>query len=126
MGLSEGTSLLTQMRPEHPISRGWAEYEIEDEYYLSPTLSKATSLLCATDTHSDEEVLICWVYERPGGERLFSTMPGHPYANFQREPFRRVVVNSILWAAGRDVPAEGANVAISDESLTLPLLSNQK
>jgi hypothetical protein len=45
-------------------------------------------------------VFVGWVYERPDGGRTFSTTLGHPYRNFQREPFRRMLVNAILWTAG--------------------------
>lgn len=31
-GLSTETSLLKQLDPEHPICRGWKEYELHDEY----------------------------------------------------------------------------------------------
>jgi len=36
------------------------------------------------------------------------------------EPFRRMIVNGVLWAAHVDVPAEGAPVNISKEALALP------
>jgi hypothetical protein len=31
-----------------------------------------------------------------------------------------MIVNGILWTAGLEVTAEGANVALSDEDLALP------
>ncbi|MGD9856982.1 MAG: ThuA domain-containing protein [Planctomycetaceae bacterium] len=120
VGLSEGKSLLTQLIPEHPICRGWEEYEFEDEYYLYPTIEKAKPLLQVTDPKSGQEVYVGWVYERPGGGRTFSTTLGHPYANFQREPFRRMLVNAILWSAGEEVPEQGANVAVGEDVLALP------
>lgn len=120
VGLSAGKSLLVQMTPEHPICRGWEEYEIEDEYYLYPTIEKATPLLRVTDPKGGEEVFVGWTNERANGGRTFCTTLGHPYANLQREPFRRMLVNAILWSAGHEVPAAGANVAVSDEVLALP------
>jgi hypothetical protein len=121
VGLSKGDSLLTQLIPEHPICRGWDEYVISDEYYLNPTIEKAKRLLRIADPLNDgKEVFVGWVYERPDGGRTFSTTLGHPYRNFQREPFRRMLVNAILWTAGADVPAQGANVAVGDEVLAMP------
>lgn len=120
VGLSFGKSPLVQLVPEHPICRGWKEYEIEDEYYLNPTIEKATPLLRVKEPKVGKEVIVGWAYERPGGGRSFATTLGHPYANFQREPFRRMVVNAILWSAKVEVPKEGADVGLSEEALKLP------
>lgn len=120
VGLSFGKSPLVQLVPDHPICRGWQEYEIDDEYYLNPTIDKATPLLRVTEPKDKKEVVVGWTYERPDGGRSFATTLGHPYRNFQREPFRRMVVNGILWAAKLEVPAEGADVYVGDEALKLP------
>jgi len=120
VGLSFGKSPLVQLAPDHPICRGWKEYEIDDEYYLNPTIEKATPLLRVKEPKEGKEVIVGWAYERPGGGRSFATTLGHPYANFQREPFRRMVVNAILWSAKVEVPKEGANVELSEEALKLP------
>src|SRR5262245_53373045 len=42
VGLSGGASPLRQLVPEHPVCRGWSDYEIDDEYYLDPVIDKAT------------------------------------------------------------------------------------
>jgi type 1 glutamine amidotransferase len=118
VGLHTGDSPLEQLVPEHPICRGWQEFELHDEYYLDPTITEATPLLRVTTP--DKAVVVGWVYERPDGGRAFATTLGHFYSNFQREPFRRMIVNGILWTAGLEVTAEGANVALSDEDLALP------
>jgi type 1 glutamine amidotransferase len=120
VGLSFGKSPLTQLEPDHPICRGWTEYEIDDEYYLNPTIEKGTPLLRVKDPKDDKEVIVGWTYERPGGGRSFATTLGHPYANFQREPFRRMVVNAVLWSAKMEVPKGGADVELSEEALKLP------
>lgn len=121
VGLSKGESLLTQLMPDHPICRGWDEYVINDEYYLNPTIRTAKPLLRISDPAPEgKDVVVGWVHERPNGGRTFSTTLGHPYSNFQRMPFRRMVVNAILWSAGRELPTTGANVAIHDDLLALP------
>lgn len=119
VGLSGGTSRLKQLAPEHPICRGWSEYEIEDEYYLNPIIKEAQPFLQVRE-RGGQEVIVGWVYERPGGGRSFATTLGHPYRNFEREAFRRMLVNAILWTAQRDVPPTGAPVQVSQETLTLP------
>jgi type 1 glutamine amidotransferase len=52
--------------------------------------------------------------------RAFGTKLGHPYDNFRREPFRRMLVNAILWTAHVELPKTGAPVALAEENLALP------
>ncbi|MGE3806391.1 MAG: ThuA domain-containing protein [Gemmataceae bacterium] len=119
VGLSGGKSPLKQLLPEHPICRGWKEWEIEDEYYMDPTLKGAKPLLEVVE-RKGKKVIVGWVYERPDGGRAFATTLGHPYKNFQIESFRRMIVNGILWAAKVDVPEGGAAVNLPEKDLALP------
>lgn len=119
VGLSGGKSPLKQLLPDHPICRGWKEYEIEDEYYLDPVIKHAKPLLQVRE-RKGKEVIVGWVYERPDGGRAFGTTLGHPYSNFQIEAFRRMLANAILWSAHVEVPKEGAPVQLSKELLALP------
>jgi type 1 glutamine amidotransferase len=119
VGLSGGKSPLKQLLPEHPICRGWKEYEIEDEYYLDPVIKQAKPLLSVHE-RKGKEVIVGWVHERKNGGRSFATTLGHPYKNFQIEAFRRMIVNGILWSAHVEVPASGAPVNLSAEALALP------
>lgn len=119
VGLHTGESQLEQLQPQHPICRGWEVYPLHDEYYLNPTVEKATPLLQVTA--KEKPVVVGWAYERPDGGRAFGTTLGHFYRNFQREPFRRMIVNSILWTAKVDVPSGGAKVNLSEADLALPL-----
>ncbi len=118
VGLSNDHSPLKQLLPEHAICRGWKEYEIDDEFYLNPTVKQAKPLLQVTTKGKD--VVVGWEYERPDGGRAFGTTLGHPYKNFQLESFRRMIVNAILWSAHIEVPAGGAPVNVSEEILALP------
>jgi type 1 glutamine amidotransferase len=119
VGLSGGRSPLKQLLPDHAICRGWKEYEIEDEYYLNPTIERAKPLLQVREAKG-KDVIVGWVYERDGGGRSFATTLGHPYKNFQIDAFRRMIVNGILWAAHAEVPKEGARVDVGEAALTLP------
>jgi type 1 glutamine amidotransferase len=119
VGLSGGKSPLKQLIADHPICRGWKEYEIEDEYYLDPVIKQAKPLLQVTE-RKGKEVIVGWVFERPDGGRAFGTTLGHPYKNFQIEAFRRMIVNAILWSAHVDIPKDGAPVNVSEEVLALP------
>lgn len=117
-GLSTDTSRLKQLDPDHPVCRGWEEYDLHDEFYLKPVIKAATPLLRVTT--KGEDVVVGWVYERSDGGRAYATTLGHFYENFQIEAFRRTIVNAILWAAHVEVPAAGAAVDLSEQDLQLP------
>jgi len=119
VGLHTGKSQLKELKPEHPVSRGWDEYELHDEYYLNPTITEAATPLLEV-TAKEKPVIVGWAFERPDGGRAFGTTLGHYYRNFQQEPFRRMIVNAILWTAQVEVPAGGANVDLSKSKLALP------
>lgn len=117
-GLSTDKSPLKQLVPDHPICRGWKEYELHDEYYLKPVIKAATPILQVTT--KGEDVIVGWAYERPDNGRAYGTTLGHFYRNFQIEAFRRTIVNAILWTAHVEVPKDGAPVDLSEEELALP------
>jgi hypothetical protein len=119
VGLSGGRSTLKQLIPDHPICRGWSEYEIEDEYYLNPIVESAKPFLQVREK-GGADVVVGWVYERPDGGRSFATTLGHPYRNFQIDSFRRMLANAILWTAKLEVPEGGAPVELIEEALALP------
>lgn len=119
VGLHTGNSPLEQLDPSHPISRGWTEYELHDEFYLNPAIGRDAAPLLRV-TAGEQEVIVGWAYERDDGGRSFGTTLGHFYRNFQREPFRRMVVNSILWSARVEVPEDGARVDLPEDQLALP------
>jgi type 1 glutamine amidotransferase len=119
VGLSGGKSTLKQLIADHPVCRGWKEYEIEDEYYMDPVIKQARPLLQVTE-RKGKDVIVGWVHERPDGGRAFCTTLGHPYKNFQIEAFRRMIVNGILWAARLEVPKDGAPVNVAEDVLALP------
>jgi type 1 glutamine amidotransferase len=114
-----GKSPLKQLQPDHPICRGWNEYELHDEFYLNPTIAdKATPLLQVTVKGTP--VVVGWAYERPDGGRSFATTLGHFYRNFQQDDFRRMIVNAILWSAQVEISQSGSTVNLSEEHLILP------
>jgi type 1 glutamine amidotransferase len=119
VGLSTDTSELEQLIPDHPICRGWNAYDLHDEFYLNPTIGKNARPLLEVTTKG-QDVVVGWAYDRPGGGRSYGTTLGHFYENFEREAFRRTIVNAILWTAHCEVPASGARIDVSDRFLKLP------
>jgi hypothetical protein len=118
-GLSTGKSWLTQADHKHPITKGWREWEIHDEFYLNLRFAKQTRPLLTVKVDGLDQV-VGWTLERSGGGRSFGTTLGHFHDNFARGDFRRLLVNGILWTAHVEVPAEGADVKVADEFIKLP------
>jgi type 1 glutamine amidotransferase len=118
-GLSTGKSWLTQVDPKHPITRGWKEWEIHDEFYLNLRFAKQTKPLLTVKVEGNDQV-VGWTLQRAGGGRSFGTTLGHFHDNFAREDFRRLLVNGILWTAHIDIPTGGANVTVDEQFIKLP------
>jgi type 1 glutamine amidotransferase len=114
----------TQLRradPDHPVCRGWQEYDLRDEYYILLRFQPDIKPVIVATIKGDDYP-VAWVYERPGhnGGRSFGFVGGHFHANFGEQPFRQALVNGILWTARRDVPAAGAPCAITPKDMELP------
>jgi len=50
---------------------------------------------------------VAWTGTNSFGARFFMTTMGHP-EDFRIEPFQRLIINGILWAAGKPIPAKWA------------------
>jgi type 1 glutamine amidotransferase len=92
-------------KPDHPIMRGIADFEHEDElYYHLQTVGKLDVL--ATVEYEDGIWPIAWT--RPYGKgRVFVTVFGHsrwePGSKDPQEnpPFRQMIVQAVAWAAAK-------------------------
>jgi type 1 glutamine amidotransferase len=113
------TTTLHQPAPDHPVSRGWKDYELRDEYYIKLRFAEGIKPVMRAKVQG-EEYTVGWVYERPDGGRSFGCVLGHFHANFGEKPFRQALVNGILWTAGVEVPAGGAPCEITPKDMKLP------
>ncbi|GIW79585.1 MAG: hypothetical protein KatS3mg105_1392 [Gemmatales bacterium] len=117
--LNTTTTLLIRADPNHPVCRGWTNYNLRDEYYLDlrfhEKIHPVIQVKLDGKTHT-----VGWVFERPDGGRSFGFVCGHFHANFGEPAFRRAIVNGILWTAHRQVPAGGSPVKITAKDLELP------
>jgi hypothetical protein len=118
--------------PAHPILRGVAPFAAPLDgwlYNLHWAENGVTPLLAApvpdkvrtsadARAHAGRDEVMAWAYEREGGGRSFAFTGCDLHRNWGVESQRRFVVNGILWAAGREVPAEGAKVALEPADLT--------
>lgn len=57
-----------------------------------------------------------WVVERPDGGRGMGFTGGHFHDNWANDNFRKIVLNSLVWLAKAEVPADGvqSRVSVSD------------
>jgi len=110
-GLDVGRYRLTKIASDHPICRGWQEYDLRDEIYLKTKLVPAAKPILKVNVKGTDQV-VAWVFDRPDSKsgRSFGITLGHFHDNFEIEAFRRAIVNGILWTAHRDVPKTGAPV----------------
>jgi hypothetical protein len=54
-----------------------------------------------------------WAVEREDGGRGFGFTGGHFHDNWGNEPFRKVVLNALVWLAKAEVPANDRGVAVN-------------
>jgi type 1 glutamine amidotransferase len=115
------TSELRQADPEHPICRGWKDFNLREEYYFKICfLPEARPVMNTVIEGKDYP--IGWTYERPNsnGGRSFGFVGGHFHDNFGIKGFRQAVVNGILWTAHIDIPEKGAPISITAQDMELP------
>jgi type 1 glutamine amidotransferase len=118
-GLKIDTLPLQPIDASSPVCRGWKPYDIHDEFYLNCKFDpKATPILKVSVEGKDQ--VVAWSIERSDTGRSFGTTLGHFFDNFEREEFRKLIVNGVLWSAKVEVPESGAPVAAGEEDLKLP------
>jgi type 1 glutamine amidotransferase len=127
--------------PDHPVTRGVSPFKINDEWYyhmrfrdgmkgVTPILTAVPpeNTVGADGHHSGNPAVreavknhepqhVMWVAEREGGGRGFGFSGGHVHNNWGNDNFRKVVLNSILWIAKADVPANGVESKVTPEDL---------
>jgi type 1 glutamine amidotransferase len=101
----------------HPILRGVTPFAAKSWlYHVAPLNGPATLLLEGTAVDSERTKRfaefppvqpVAWTREHNGGRVFFTTL-GHP-GDFAQPSMRRLTINGILWALGREVPAGGAD-----------------
>jgi type 1 glutamine amidotransferase len=105
----------------HAILRGVGPFRARSWlYHVAPLAGDGnTVLLDGTSINSNKTARaaefpltqpVAWTRQYKGARVFFTTL-GHP-ADFEHESMRRLLVNGILWALGRDIPPGGANAAV--------------
>ncbi|HYI93083.1 MAG TPA: ThuA domain-containing protein [Bryobacteraceae bacterium] len=111
--------------PQHPISRGWQEFTVNDEpyynNYFGPQGNKPATNVTALATamlppESPKREVVAWATERNDGGRGFAIVMPHFYKNWSNEDLRRFILNGIVWTAKLDVPSRGVQTPAPDLS----------
>jgi len=114
-------ALIVGKNAGHPVLRGVKPFHARSWLYHSGTLlesalplitGRAVKGKAAGGEYFSDPHTVAWVHEYKGEKgmsRVFFTTMGHP-EDFQQESMRKLSLNGILWALGReaDIPAEGA------------------
>jgi type 1 glutamine amidotransferase len=99
----------------HPVLRGVGPFRARSWlYHVAPLHGEAMVLLDGTAVGSNKTDRtaypltqpVAWTRTYKGTRVLFTTL-GHPQ-DFAQASMRRLVVNGIYWALGREVPGDGA------------------
>ena len=109
--------------PNHPTANGWDAMVLHDEPYtnnyfgpddnqlLPGAFAVATSML---PPEQPKEEIIAWGIERADtGREIGVTLP-HFYKNWQVDPLRTFIFNSILWSAKFPIPEDGIRTTLPD------------
>jgi hypothetical protein len=85
------------MDSDHPITRGIANWTLQDETYemASPRAGDNNQILLAT-SHPHSMSTLAWA-RTFGKSRVFCYQSGHDHVAFADENFRRVLQNAIEW-----------------------------
>lgn len=117
-GLAFEKTRVERLAPEHAVSRGFADFESHDEYYLNLKFLPDTKPVLKVHV-KDKDQTVAWTYERPGGGRSYGNTLGHFHTNFGIDSFRASLINGILWTARHEIPVDGAPHAVSEEDMVL-------
>ncbi len=102
-GHGSGKYTVEVIDPHHPVTAGMGEYQIEDEDYQHSYHPRAGIRVLARKKGDDRNMV--WV-KRVGKGRVFYIANGDNPGVFENPAFRRLLLNGMLWAAGRRVPPD--------------------
>jgi len=108
------TVAVAPVKNDHPICRGCGGYVAEDEWYFDIRLRsedpRVVPLLIGNLPPWDpKEKVLAWATTRDDGGRGFGFSGGHYHKNWHMEPFRKMILNAILWVAKAEVPEAGVS-----------------
>jgi type 1 glutamine amidotransferase len=116
---------VTPVGTGHPITRGCSGYVAEDEWYFDirfrPNDANVVPIMTGKlPPRNPQDKVLAWAYTRPDGGRGFGFAGGHYTSNWHMEPFRKLVLNAILWVAKAEVPKDGVASAPTWRFVSIP------
>jgi type 1 glutamine amidotransferase len=85
--------------PDHPITKGLADWTMHDEYFVIDPPGDASQVLLTTD-HPQSMKPIGWTHPHRNA-RVFCYQSGHGPGAYANETYREVLSRGIAWVAGR-------------------------
>src|SRR5262245_20516812 len=86
----------------HPITRGVANFMMDDEIYWDLHLMPEAKVIGTAFRTPHEITPQMWVYEKDN-YRAFVNIQGHKYASFNLPHYRALLLRGIAWAGKREV-----------------------
>lgn len=83
--------------PNHPVTLGMSDFEIEDEVYNRYYVKEDVEPLLTTD-HPESDKLIGWI-NRYGRSQIVYLLNGHDVKAYSNENYRRLLKNAIEWVS---------------------------
>lgn len=117
------SATITPSAPEHPVSRGWREFTLNDEPYINNYFGPDGNRLAPNATalavsmlppESPKREVVAWCAERKDGGRGFGIVMPHFYRNWRLDDLRTFILNGIVWTAKLEVPRNGVQTAAPD------------
>ncbi len=113
---------VTVVGRDHPITRGIDDFTIKDEFYyrlkfVDDERSLQPLLKAKID---DDHHTVCWAWQRTDKGRSFGYSAMHFHDNWQREEYRRLVAQAVLWTLHLEPPAHDWPGEVAAEDYKLP------
>ena len=99
-GVGFGKLTMHVENPGHPVTKGLADFPINDETYNHQTFCDDIQVLLSTE-HPKSDKTIAWVHNY-GKARVLGYQSGHDKNAWTNEGFRRVMGQGIAWVAGKE------------------------
>jgi type 1 glutamine amidotransferase len=105
----------------HPIARGINDFRVHEEFYFKLKFADVGQVrpILKADIEDQRET-VAWAFERPDGGRSFGYSGADEHKNWEREDYRRLAAQAVLWTLKLPVPEQGLPVRVSPETLKIP------
>lgn len=105
---------LSVAQPAHPIAVGIDDIKLREEFYYKLKFVDAGDNLrpvLKADIDGAAET-VAWAWQRGDGGRSFGFSGGHFHVNWERDEYRRLLSQAVLWTLALPLPENGFNVEI--------------